>query len=71
MELFNPIIRAVEEHVGSSAPRRYDYAANRAWEDTGEFELVMLRDAAYELGGDNKPAVNFTCDHFFRAGCKR
>ena len=61
MELFNPIIRAVEEHVGSSAPRRYDYASGRAWEDTGEFELVMLRDAAYELGGDNKPAVNFTC----------
>ena len=61
MELFNPIIRAVEEHVGSSAPRRYDYAPGRAWEDTGEFELVMLRDAAYELGGDNKSAVNFTC----------
>ena len=61
MELFNPIIRAVEEHVGSSVPRRYDYAPERAWEDTGEFELVMLRDAAYELGGDNKPAVNFPC----------
>ena len=61
MELFNPIIRAVEEHVGSSAPRRYEYAASRTWEDTGEFELVMLRDAAYELGGDNMPAVNFTC----------
>ena len=61
MELFNPIIRAVEEHVGSSAPRRYDYVPSRSWEDTGEFELVMLRDAAYELGGDNKPAVNFTC----------
>ena len=62
MELFNPIIRTVEEeHVGSSVPRRYDYAPERAWEDTGEFELVMLRDAAYELGGDNKPAVNFTC----------
>ena len=61
MELFNPIIRAVEEHVGSSVPRRYDYAPERAWEDTGEFKLVMLRDAAYELGGDNKPAVNFTC----------
>ena len=61
MELFNPIIRAVEEHVGSSAPRRYDYASGRAWEDTGEFELVMLRDAAYELGGSSKPAVNFTC----------
>lgn len=61
MELYNPIIRGVEELTGSSAPRCYPYDPALAWEDTGSFELVMLRDAAYELGGSGKSAVNFTC----------
>lgn len=61
MELYNPIIRNVEEQVGSSTPRVYPYDPAKAWKDTGSFELVMLRDAAFELGGENKPAVNFTC----------
>ena len=61
MELYNSIIRGVEELVGSSTPRQYPYDPALAWEDTGAFELVMLRDAAYELGGSNKSAVNFTC----------
>lgn len=61
MELYNSIIRKVEELVGSSAPRRCAYDPARAWEDAGSFELVMLRDAAYELGGSDKSAVNFTC----------
>lgn len=61
MELYNPIIRKVEEQVGSSTPRVFSYDPSQAWTDTGNFELVMLRDAAFELGGDHKPAVNFTC----------
>ena len=51
MELYNSIIRKVEELTGSSTPRRCPYDPQGAWEDTGSFELVMLRDAAYELGG--------------------
>ena len=61
MELYNPIIRNVEAHFSASTPRRYDYDRARAWEETGSFELVMGRDTAYELGGSDKPAVNFTC----------
>lgn len=61
MELYNPIIRGVEELVGSSTPQKYPYDPTDAWEDTGAFELVMLRDAAFELGGSGKNAVNFTC----------
>ena len=61
MDLYNPIIRGVAELVAPSPVRRFDYSAEGAWEDTGSFELVMLRDAAFELGGDDKPAVNFTC----------
>ena len=61
MELYNTIIRGVEGLAGSSVPRVYPYDPADAWEDAGAFELVMLRDAAYELGGSGKDAVNFTC----------
>lgn len=61
MELYNSIIRKVEDQLGSSTPRVFPYDPRSAWTDTGNFELVMLRDAAFELGGENKPAVNFTC----------
>ena len=61
MKLYNSMIRAVEEQLSSSAPRRYAYDPGAAWQESDDFELVMLRDAAYELGGDNKPTVSFTC----------
>ena len=61
MELYNAMLRRVEGLAGSATPRRFDYDPANAWEDTGAFELVMLRDAAFELGGGDKPAVNFTC----------
>ena len=61
MEIYNQIIRDVAGLTGKSAPQCYRYNPSRAWEDAGAFELIMARDAAYELGGDNKPAVNFTC----------
>ena len=61
MELYNSIIEQAGRLGGASAPRRYAYDPARAWPDTGEFELVMLRDAAFELGGGSHSAVNFTC----------
>lgn len=61
MELYNAIIEKAMALGGASRPRRYDYDPRDAWPDTGEFELVMLRDAAYELGGGSRSAVNFTC----------
>lgn len=60
MELYNPIIEKALTLGGVSAPRRYAYDPQKAWPDTGEFELIMLRDAAYELGGGDRNAVNFT-----------
>ena len=61
MELFNTIIRRTEETAVSSSAKRYAYNPAKAWEDAGSFELVMMRDAAFELGGDGKPAINYTC----------
>ena len=61
MELFDSIIAETARLGGGSAPRRYAYADVVPWPDSGEFELVMLRDAAFELGGGGRGAVNFTC----------
>ena len=61
MELFNSIIEKTAALGGSAPPRRYAYDPADTWPDAGEFQLIMLRDAAYELGGGNHSAVNFTC----------
>ena len=61
MELYDSLIRRSMALGGAAAPRRWSYDPARAWPDTGEFELVMLRDAACELGGGSRSAVNYTC----------
>lgn len=61
MKLFNSIIRSVPEHLGASSPKRYPYEPEKAWQETKDFDLVMMRDAAYELGGGGKPSLSFTC----------
>ena len=61
MELYNALIRASRAMIGGAPPRRWDYREDDAWADSGESELVMLRDAAFELGGSGNPSANFTC----------
>lgn len=61
MELYNSIIEKIDGLLGSTQPKRYEYNPDRCWEDVGGNQLVMMKEAAYELGGDNKPAVNYAC----------
>ena len=61
MELYNSIIEKVNGHLGSTVPKKYAYNPDRAWEDVGGNQLIMMKVSAYELGGDNKPAVNYAC----------
>ena len=61
MNLYDSIIKHAEELKGSSAAKRYVYSPDRCWEDVGANELVMMKDSAFELGGEGKPAVNYTC----------
>lgn len=61
MELYNSIITATRAQLSGAAPRQWDYDPASAWHDLGESELVMLRDAAFELGGGSCPSANFTC----------
>jgi len=61
MKLYNSIIQHTEALLSASTPRIYPYDPAACWKDNGSSELVMLRDAAYELGGSGKPSVNYTC----------
>lgn len=60
MELYNSIIEKVNKELGSVEPKRYTYKEDNAWEDVGSNQLIMLKESAYELGGDNKPAVHLS-----------
>lgn len=61
MELYNSTIREVLERIGAASPKTWGFEPARAWRDLGQSELVLSRDAAFELGGGNAPAANFTC----------
>lgn len=61
MELYNHIIESTRAALADSQPRRWDFDPAALWPDTGASELVMLRDAAFELGGSGRASANFTC----------
>ena len=61
MELFNSSIHRVEELLSVASPRKWSYDGAKCWKDAGRNELVMLREAAFELGGSAKSAVSFSC----------
>ena len=60
MELYNGLITEILGRVNSHTPKTWGYEPARAWADNGQNELVLTRDAAYELGGGNLPASNCT-----------
>ena len=61
MKLYDSIIQNTAELLRAYTPRITAYDAGKCWKDNGESELVMLRDAAFELGGSGKQSVNYTC----------
>lgn len=61
MELYNSIIEKVDGYFAGQTPKKYAYNPAKTWEDVGGNQLIMLKESAYELGGDNKPAVNYAC----------
>ena len=61
MELYNSTIHELKERIEARAPKSWGDELGKAWKDNGANELVLTRDAAYELGGSNLPASNCTC----------
>lgn len=61
MELFNSSIRDTEKLLDGFSPRKWTYEPSACWVDAGKNELVMMREAAFELGASPRPAVTFSC----------
>lgn len=61
MELYNELIRETEGLLEGKPLQSWDYDSSAAWLDAGASELVLGRDAAFELGGSGKPALHYTC----------
>ena len=61
MELYNSIIRDTEDKLSGISKVRYAYDEKKSWPATKDFELVMAREGAYELGGSAKTAIGFSC----------
>ena len=61
MELYDSTIREILGRIEANSPRAWPFEAGKAWPDNGVNELVLTRDAAFELGGGSLPASNCTC----------
>lgn len=61
MELYDAVIKKIEGLMGETTPKHFDYNEARCSKETASFELIMARDAAYELGGSSLPTANCTC----------
>lgn len=61
MELYNAAIRELMGVIDAHSPKTWSFASLKPWADLGRSELVLGRDAAFELGGGNLPASNCTC----------
>ena len=61
MDIYDAIIQRTREYLSAYNPRRYPYDATKCWKETAAGEMIMLRDAAYELGGGSCESANYTC----------
>ena len=59
MELFNGLIHDTLGLLQNGSPKAWDYQPGDAWRDLGQSELVLQKDAAYELGASGKGSANF------------
>ena len=59
MELFNSLFRDTGVLLEKGSPRVWDYSERDCWTDIGSSELVLQKDAAYELGASGKGSANY------------
>lgn len=61
MTLYNQSIATILGELEKQPSVKTEYEPVKTWPDAGSHELVLLRDAAFELGGSGKKSVNCTC----------
>lgn len=59
MELYNSLIKDTKAQLEKLGGKAWDYSPAACWADTGSSELVLQRDAAYELGAQGKGSANY------------
>ena len=59
MELYNSLIRDTLALMEKGAPKTWAYSERDCWTDIGSSELVLQKDAAYELGASGKGSANY------------
>ncbi len=59
MELFNSLIRDTQALLEQGSPKVWEYSERDCWNDIGSSELVLQKDAAFELGASGKGSANY------------
>ena len=59
MELYNSLIKDTRALLEKGSPKAWDYDARKTWKDIGSSELVLQKDAAFELGASGRGSANY------------
>lgn len=59
MELYNSLIKDTQELLGKGRPQVWPYRPGDEWKDIGTSELVLQKDAAFELGASGRGSANY------------
>ena len=59
MELYNSLIKDTHALLENKAPQVWPYRPGSEWKDIGSSELVLQKDAAYELGASGRGSANY------------
>ena len=59
MELFKSLIKDTQAMLGGAEPKVWEYDPSVAWRDIGNSELVLQKDAAFELGASGRGSANY------------
>ena len=59
MELYNSLIKETKALIDPLPMKKWDYEPAKCWKDIGSSELVLQKDAAFELGALGKGSANY------------
>ena len=59
MELYNSLIKDTQALLEKGVPKAWPYCPGGEWKDIGSSELVLQKDAAFELGASGKGSANY------------
>ena len=59
MELYNSLIKETRGLLEKGSPKVWEYSERNCWNDIGSSELVLQKDAAFELGAAGKGSANY------------